>query len=326
MKINKYILYFICVCFAKFLLLLCYAYLLNISYPDHNDARNYYLGYDLIANQGLNIENVQRYFGRKPEFIFPIIYYFFSIFLNLSSVNEVIILNTFITFPIYALAIKKFISAVFKEQPIRFQMCIAILLIAILPIGVYVQLARQAFGFSLALLLVSLFMHRLQFLKLLAFPMVAITHVGSIFATLQIFYSKNLLLHIIHVLTVYYLLTSVLSLHQVSFSDITSFKVRDQYLYVVLAMFSVTLLLQFRYISKSKLAQFAILVFLYMFVSYHVAFSTRFLYGFSWFFLTLLLVSLATQSSKKKLSMITFNLFSLLLLTLNMWLVYDTSS
>ena len=192
------------------LFLSTYRILLLKDFSSFWDAKQYLAGFQAIQLTG-EISAARPYFGKFTEIILSLIYLFLSLFFSVDSIQEILIVNNSIFWVIYIPAIRIFLGKIFlnletRVNHDRFVNMLWLIILYTTPIGIAMQVGRQAICFSLIILIVGIFSNfKFKILPISLYLVTLITHIYSIvtaFIVLKIYQAKFILAIIPLIITI----------------------------------------------------------------------------------------------------------------------------
>jgi hypothetical protein len=286
LKTTKQIFIFKLILLINFSLSIIYASLLTLDETYHNDSLNYFLGYEYLISNPFDLNGAYDYFGRTPEFILQYLYSILGGFVNISSQKSVIILNTTIGFLLLSLYCRKS-SLIFKEN-----LAIYSLLISMVPLGLFIQTARQAISFYLILLITTYFKKDINKYIISTIILMA-SHVGSLFIIVLLLAKDKLNLIKYYLFISFTLITFIIIFNKYEFIRLLlSINEESVAISSNIDIYTILLILTINYIFiylkdvkpiEVILANTTCLIFLYSSNNFSIIY--RIFFGFSWFWI-----------------------------------------
>ena len=259
----------------------------------HHDILNYHSGYTATLKSGYIFASYN-IFGRPPELLFPLLYLTLSKFVGEISVTELTYIHTFLFAFLYPLGVFSYSSYLKKRGFIseKHFFLFSAFILAICPLGLPLQLARQSIAFCLILAVAPFLLNFKQKIlgRLLLCLLILTTHMYSILLLLFLLLNpkkhyKWLFLGIATLSILYYEILNipiVLGLLQIQWGLTEK---ADFYLYFTLAfVYSFIFVIIFLIFNRLSLSYLIISVCFGVIAFYSNFLFRRLFFGFEFFF------------------------------------------
>jgi hypothetical protein len=312
---------------VHFLVGIVYLSTLKVTYPDMNDARNYFLALKYLENNSLDLSEIRQFFGRSPEFIYALLLNAIQSLVEIRSVKDYLLLMFILCEVMIFFSFKNIYNKKIFHPNNKINSFICSIILISIPAGYVVQTSRQAFCFWLLILISSLFIDR-KIKRTFLIIVTIFTHVSTVLTLPLINFliskkTKNTLKYCILIVIVAIIFITVSLALKFEFTSIfwyygvvnvlnfgaIRYEIVDPYYTIPILMLFMSILLTGVVSSKHLIALFVI--FIFTMVHANVTVINRILYGLAWFWLPIIIVHILEIKSQKHIRFLNLGPYAL---------------